>query len=392
MDLEDFKNINIDKSDWQPVKFGDVVREIRETVKDPASQGINRIVGLEHIETENIHLRNWDSIANGTTFTRRFRKGQVLFGKRRAYLKKAALAEFDGICSGDIIVMEAKENLNPNLLPFLVNNDNFFDYAVKTSAGSLSPRTKFQHLAEYEFLLPPKDQQEKIAELLWAADKVIQKIFRMIYSNDKLFLSYISNFFQTLDEQKENVKLCDLCEVNSGNTAPQEEIYFKDGNFPFIRMQHLNHLAENKFVAKWDLINERAIEEKRMKLFKRGSILLPKSGESIKTEKKAILRYDAYVVNHLAILHNYTPRVLSDYLFLYFLNYRLSNLISQTTTPSISLSDLKKLNIPLVRVKLQEQFIEKANLIFDVSAGLNKQLTSTINLYKNIQQNIWVNL
>jgi len=77
MDLEDFKNLNIDKSDWQPVKFGDVVKEIRESVKDPASQDIDRIVGLEHIEPENIHLENWDSIVNGTTFTRRFRKGQV---------------------------------------------------------------------------------------------------------------------------------------------------------------------------------------------------------------------------------------------------------------------------------------------------------------------------
>jgi type I restriction enzyme S subunit len=191
MDLEDFKNLNIDKSDWQPVKFGDVVKEIRESVKDPASQDIDRIVGLEHIEPENIHLENWDSIVNGTTFTRRFRKGQVLFGRRRAYLKKAALAEFDGVCSGDIIVMEAKEKLNPKLLPFIVNNDNFFDYAVKTSAGSLSPRTKFQYLAEYEFLLPPKDQQEKIAELLWAANRVIEVNLQLYEKTKNYFERYL---------------------------------------------------------------------------------------------------------------------------------------------------------------------------------------------------------
>lgn len=233
MDLEDFKNINIDKSDWQPVKFGDVVREIRESVKDPASQGIDRIVGLEHLETENIHLRNWDSIVKGTTFTRRFRKGQVLFGRRRAYLKKAALAEFDGVCSGDIIVMEAKENLNPKLLPFIVNNDNFFDFAVKTSAGSLSPRTKFQYLVEYEFLLPPKDQQEKIAELLWAANELFEKYFSMQYTLTNYLFGYRKSVFD--NEEMTSKNLGDICKVIMGQSPPGKSYNTQQKGMPFLQ-------------------------------------------------------------------------------------------------------------------------------------------------------------
>src|SRR5690606_3389314 len=104
------------------------------------------------------------------------KKGQVLFGRRLAYQRKAALAEFDGICSGDIIVMEANENkLEPDLLPFLVHNDEFFKWAVNTSAGSLSPRTKFKHLAEFEFKLPPLPVQKKITALLWKLDKLKEK-------------------------------------------------------------------------------------------------------------------------------------------------------------------------------------------------------------------------
>lgn len=167
-------NLELDKSNWEPVKFGDVVAEARATVRDPKAAGIERVVGLEHIEPECVHLRQWASIDEGTTFTKGFKKGHVLFGRRRAYLKKAALADFDGICSGDITVLEAKERLLPELLPFLVCNDAFFDYAVKHSAGGLSPRTKFKDLANYEFLLPPKDQQAKLAELLWAADAVVE--------------------------------------------------------------------------------------------------------------------------------------------------------------------------------------------------------------------------
>jgi type I restriction enzyme S subunit len=146
------------------------------------------VVGLEHIETGDIHLRNSAGVEEATTFTKKFRKGDVLFGRRRAYLKKAAQAEFDGICSGDITVFRAKKDLLPELLPFLVFNDKFFDYAVKHSAGGLSPRVKFKDLAEFEFLLPPKDEQARLAELLWAIDEVIAAENHVLRKMEILFL------------------------------------------------------------------------------------------------------------------------------------------------------------------------------------------------------------
>lgn len=169
------ENLNLDKSTWKKVKFGDVVIEPKETCKDIHLEGIEHVVALEHIDSGDIHLRKSATTEESTTFTKKFRKGDVLFGRRRAYLKKAAQAKFDGICSGDITVFRAQKNLLPELLPFIVNNDKFFDYAIKHSAGGLSPRVKFKDLANYEFLLPPKEEQAKIAELLWAMDEVIER-------------------------------------------------------------------------------------------------------------------------------------------------------------------------------------------------------------------------
>lgn len=169
------QKLNIDKTNWTLVKFGDVAFEPKETMKDIVSDGIEHVVGLEHITSGDMHLRNSASIEESTTFTKKFAAGDVLFGRRRAYLKKAAMAHFSGICSGDITVFRAKNNLLPELLPFIVNNDKFFDYAIQHSAGGLSPRVKFKDLANYEFLLPPKNQQAQLAELLWAMDDVIEK-------------------------------------------------------------------------------------------------------------------------------------------------------------------------------------------------------------------------
>lgn len=169
------EKLSIDKSNWTPVKFGEVVFEPKESSKDPHADGIEHVVGLEHIEPENIHLTKSATLEESTTFTKRFAIGDVLFGRRRAYLKKATQASFSGICSGDITVFRANEKLMSELLPFIVNNEKFFDYAVKHSAGGLSPRVKFKDLANYEFLLPPKDQQAQLARLLWAMDEVIER-------------------------------------------------------------------------------------------------------------------------------------------------------------------------------------------------------------------------
>jgi type I restriction enzyme S subunit len=153
---------------WERVKFGDVVRLVKETCKDPVAAGIERVIGLEHLEPGDLRVRSWADVADGTTFTTRVRPGQVLFGKRRAYQRKVAVSDFDAICSGDIYVFESAKpsKLIPDLLPFVCQTTAFFEHAVGTSAGSLSPRTNWSNLAEYEFALPPPGAQNRICKLL----------------------------------------------------------------------------------------------------------------------------------------------------------------------------------------------------------------------------------
>ncbi len=161
----------ISKERWTRVAFGDVVRLSKARVADPEAAGIERVVGLEHIEPGDLRIRRWGEVADGTTFTTLFKPGQVLFGKRRAYQRKVAVADFEGVCSGDIYVLEpANDQLMPELLPFLCQTDAFFDHAVGTSAGSLSPRTNWTSLAGFEFLLPPIQEQARLVECLHAVD------------------------------------------------------------------------------------------------------------------------------------------------------------------------------------------------------------------------------
>jgi len=167
--------------DLRTVRFGDVVRNVDEAVRDPQTSDLERFVGLEHIDPESLRIKRWGLISDGTSFTRRFTAGQVLFGKRRAYQRKVAVADFDGLCSSDILVFEpADDQLVPELLPFIVQTEGFFQHALGTSAGSLSPRTRWRDLAAYEFALPPLDEQRRIAEILWAAEDAIEKDRKLV--------------------------------------------------------------------------------------------------------------------------------------------------------------------------------------------------------------------
>jgi type I restriction enzyme S subunit len=158
------------KTGWTRLAFGDVVQLVRARSSDPEGDGFARYVGLEHLDPGDLRIRRWGNVSDGTTFTNVFRAGQILFGKRRAYQRKVALADFDGVCSGDIYVFEPKgdESL-PELLPFICQTDRFFEHAIGTSAGSLSPRTNWDSLAAFEFQLPPLDEQRRILSVLLRA-------------------------------------------------------------------------------------------------------------------------------------------------------------------------------------------------------------------------------
>ena len=190
------------------VKLGDVAREYKATIKN--ATGLPT-VGLEHLTPSEIVLERWDEGAENT-FTKGFKKGHMLFGRRRAYLKKAALAPFDGICSGDIIVIEAiPEKIHPELLPFIIQNDLLFDYAVGNSAGSLSPRVKWESLKDYEFELPDLDKQDDMVELLKAAHRTRKAYQNQIAATDELVKSQFIERFDSVRDCHKQMKIVDAC-------------------------------------------------------------------------------------------------------------------------------------------------------------------------------------
>lgn len=176
------------------MKLSEFAKECRDTWKEDRS-GVP-VVGLEHLEPGEVKLSIWD-VDSENTFTKRFNKGQVLLGRRRVYLRKAVVAPFDGICSGDITVIEAiPGKILPELLPFVIQNDAFFDYAEQGSAGSLSPRVKWEHLKDFEVNLPSIDEQKVLAEKLWAAYRLKESYKKLLAATDEMVKSRFIEMFE----------------------------------------------------------------------------------------------------------------------------------------------------------------------------------------------------
>lgn len=158
-----------------PTTFGEIAECDKKYPEHEFEE--ERFVGLENIEADNFQPQGYGLVANGTTFSKRFCTGDVLFGKRRAYLKKVAVADFNGVCSGDILVIRAKaKKMLQGLLPYYISADAFIQHAVSTSAGSLSPRTKWKDLADFEISLPDIKTQEKILAILSQFDNTINQL------------------------------------------------------------------------------------------------------------------------------------------------------------------------------------------------------------------------
>ncbi|MBV6500087.1 MAG: hypothetical protein CJBNEKGG_02555 [Prosthecobacter sp.] len=195
-----------DRTGWKRLPFGAFAESIGERA-EPKDAQEEIYVGLEHLDPQCLHIRRWGKGSDVTGTKLRFRKGDIIFGRRRAYQRKLAVAEFDGICSAHAMVVRARpDKVLPEFLPFLMMSDRFMNRAVEISVGSLSPTINWTTLKLEEFALPPLDQQRRIAEILWAVDEALQKANELQTTVEAARSAKVEEHFNQSIEKKLNIQ------------------------------------------------------------------------------------------------------------------------------------------------------------------------------------------
>ena len=158
--------------------------------KKPVEEDRFTYLGLEHLDSGTLKVTRFGSEVAPIGEKLVMHKGDVLFGKRRAYQKKVAIAPFDGIFSAHGMVLRPKENvIDKDFFPLFISSDYFLDAAIKISVGSLSPTINWRDLKELEFELPDMDSQRKLAEVLWSINDTMEAYKKLISATDELVKS-----------------------------------------------------------------------------------------------------------------------------------------------------------------------------------------------------------
>ena len=374
------------------VRLGDVAEEVRENWSGPTADV--PVVGLEHIEPDEIWLRKWEVNPDENTFSKAFRKGQLLFGRRRAYQKKLSLAPSDGICSGDITVIAAKsDKVVPSLLPFLLRTDKFFDYAIQGSAGSLSPRVKWAHLAKYEFDMPPMDEQKKLAELLWAANDLKESYKKAIAATDEMLKAKFREMFgDTAGNSKKwpMPKFGDsLNGIENGKSFVCQTVP-REGDYPAVlKLSAVTYGVyqpnENKAVLDESQYNPK---------------IEVRTGDLLMTRKNTL-----ELVGACAYVHETTPRLMLpdivfrldvkecyDKQFLWALlshpdqRRRIQGIAGGTNTSMVNISKERLCNLPMVvpPLSLQREFVAIADKAELAKANLKKSIAAIDQVMKGL--------
>ena len=157
---------NLDKSHWKTYRFDEIAENISERV-DPNNTDLKIYIGLEHIDSGDLRIKRNGTPDDVNGQKLKFYKGDIIFGRRRAYQRKAGIATWDGFCSAHALVLRANPDIiDPELFPFFLHSDLFMNRAIDISVGSLSPTINWGTLKHQSFILPPMELQSKFIELL----------------------------------------------------------------------------------------------------------------------------------------------------------------------------------------------------------------------------------
>ena len=366
---------NLDRSKWTSFKFEEIAQKISKTVK-PEEAEVDIYVGLEHLDGEDIHIRRKGVPSDVKGGKLRCYPGDIIFGKRRAYQRKAAIVDFDCICSAHAFVFRANpEVIDPKLFPFFLHSDEFMHRMVDISVGGLSPTINWGDLKHQEFLIPPKDQQAKLAKLLWVTDEVIETEKEL---KNKLRASIRSEVKELFKNVKNKIQIKQL-------VSNKKNIKAKVGLSPYIEIGDINLINKKIEFKSKESVKGSVIAEK-------GSVLVSK----VRPNRGAIavLNQKQIVSNGFSVLTPKAEFVITSFLFHClawneaFL-YLMSRLATGSTYPTISDEDVLNYHIPKFSIDKQRLVLKKLDKIYAAILDLESKISSSQNFQKSLINQIF---
>ena len=330
-------------------------------------------VGLEHVAPGRLRRSGGGIAADVQSHKFAFRRNDILYGKLRPYLDKVILADTDGVCTTELLVLRAKPGVDPRFLACLLHDPDFVEYAMAGVTGAHHPRTSWAHIAQFECPRFPFEEQQAIAALLWrfqdllkvcedtieAAQEVKRAAMRALFTRGLRGESQKDTEIGPVPESWQITSLESVALVRGGTSFPPALQGRNRGDLPFYKVSDMNlpgNEVEMRSSTNW--IDKGDLDQLRTRPFPRETIIFPKVGGALHTNKKRMLICDALVDNNImgVTVHDDTTCD-SKYLFCWFQTINLSSIANAGPLPSINISRLCELKLPLPGLDEQREIV-----------------------------------
>ena len=354
--------------------------------KKPEESDKYTYIGLEHLDSMDLEVHRWGSEVAPKGEKLLMKKGDVLFGKRRAYQKKVAIAPFDGIFSAHGMVLRPNEKIvDKDFFPLFISSDYFLDAAIKISVGSLSPTINWRDLRELKFSLPDLDTQKKLAKVLWSINATMQNYKVLLAKTDELVKSQFIELFGSPVDNKYSYEISTLKDVAAkslsyGATASAVDY---DGETRYVRITDIT----DEGALNDDIKSAEKVDEKY--LLNEGDILFARTGATVGKTCRYRKSYGrAIFAGFLIRLVPDISKVLPDYLFHftksdYYLDFVKSaqRVVAQPNINAQEYGDIQILVPPLTK---QYEFVRFSEQSDKSKFELNRALDELTATYKQI--------
>lgn len=364
------------------VKFGDIVREVKIQV-DRNNNPYPHYVAGDHMDSMDLTIRRKGCFATddvGPAFIRIFKPGQVLYGSRRTYLKKIAVADFEGICSNTTFVLETKDSnvFLQELLPFVMLSDSFTKWSISHSKGSTNPYVLFSDLANYEFTLPSLDEQKVLADKLWAAYRVKESYKKLLAATDDMLKAkFIEMFGDPLKNDKQwNIKpLSEVAPELASNHTEKGNVW----NLNLDMIESGTGLLIEKIYAPFESLNSVVAFDEGNVLYSKlrpylNKVIIP-DAKGYATTELVPLRPDINLLNADFLCH-----ILRSEQFVKYAN----GIATGTKMPRMPMAELRKFGCILPPLSLQQEFVNIATQAEATKESLRKSIENIDQVIKSL--------
>lgn len=352
--MSDNKNL---KPGWKVWRFEQMATNVNVRIDNPSESGMEHYIGLEHLDADSLKIRRWGTPDDVEATKLMFKKGDIIFGRRRAYQRKLGVAEFDGICSAHAMVLRAKpEVVLPEFLPFFMQSDLFMKRAVEISVGSLSPTINWKTMAIQEFALPPIEEQRALLDVLQQIEGTIETTLFLHTAAVNLAKSQIADEFSTLQK----APIGAVCKLRGGNAFGPQMQGRKSGEIPFIKVSDMN-LPANRitlFEAE-NYVNADDLQKMRAKPFEAGAVVFAKVGAALFLNRRRIIVAPTCIDNNMMGAIPDGSKIISEFLYLVLQQIDFKTIVQEGAIPSVNQGTLEKVMIPFTTLERQKEIVSR---------------------------------